>query len=76
MQLYTLTAVEKLAERYREKGGEVVTTREGVLLDNMVMHGEGLKVAVVTSKFLNEWNSAYSVRFYNKMPKKYAALIN
>lgn len=75
-KLYTMEAVDKLAEKYLAKGGEVITTREGVLLDDMLMHGEGLKTAVITSVFLNEWSSAYSVRFYNRLPKKYEALIN
>lgn len=72
---YTLSAVEKLQERYTSKGGAVCIVREGVLLDDMIMHGAGLKTAIITSVFLNEWNSAYSVRFYNKIPKKYEQYI-
>jgi len=75
MKLYTMEAVDKLAEKYTAKGGHVSTVREGVLLDDLVMHGDGLKTAVIKSVFLNEWSSAYSVRFYRNVPKKYEALI-
>lgn len=74
-KLYTLSAVEKLAEKYHAKGGQVVIVKEGVLLDDMVMLGEGLKTAIIKSVFLNEWSSAYSVRFYNRLPKKYESII-
>ena len=75
MKLYSLEAVDQLIARYIEKGGEVITTREGALLDDYVLQGEGLKTIVIQSKFLNSWSSAYAIRKYNKTPEKYIRLI-
>jgi hypothetical protein len=76
MKLYSLPAVTHLIEQYYNKGGEVTTTKEGTLLDDYVMHGENLKTAVVTARYLNSQSSAYTIRFYNKTPKKYQSLIS
>ena len=75
MQFYSLNAVENLAARYRDKGGKAVLVREGALLDDMVMYGDGLKTCVAMVQYLNDSSSAYTVRFYNKMPRKYAQMI-
>lgn len=74
MKLYSLDAVERLAQKYEDKGGRVIVTRVGTLLDDMVMLGEGLKTTVVTAVYLNSQSSAYKVRHYNSVPKKYATL--
>lgn len=76
MQLYTLTAVEKLQAHYIQKGGSVIVMQEGTLLDDILMRCEGLKTIVATAVFLSEWNSAYKVRQYNVMPKKYEKYTN
>ena len=73
--LYTLEAVQNLLDRYHEKGGQVITTHEGTLLDDYIAHGEGLKTTVITARYLNAWSSAYTIRKYNKTPKKYRDII-
>lgn len=74
MKLYSNHAVEKLEDRYKEKGGEVVVLKDGCLLKYglAIFKGDGLKSAVVRDIYLNSWSSAYSVRFYNELPKKYS----
>jgi len=75
-KLYSLEAVDKLTAQYLSKGGEVVVTREGALLDDLIMFGEGLKTTIITAVYLNEWSSAYSSKSYNRTPKKYLKFIN
>ena len=77
MKLYTNRAVELLAEQYQKKGGTVSIVEEGSLatFGLALFHGEGLKTAVVREKQLNEWSSGSVVRFFNKLPAKYAGLI-
>lgn len=75
MELYSLEAVEKLQNSYLSQGGEVVTLQEGTLLDDYMLFGHGLKTVIIQAVFLNEWSSAYKVRRYNKVPKKYASFI-
>lgn len=75
--LYSLKVVDKLFAKYTEQGGVITTLEEGVLGYGLtVCHGDGLKTAVVREVALNEWSSAHSIRFYNRMPKKYEKLIN
>ena len=73
--LYSCTAVEKLINQYAEKGGECYQIEEGSLgYGQMILYGDGLKTAVITEVYLNEWSSGHKIRMYNKMPKKYAEL--
>lgn len=75
-KLYTCEAVENLVQRYADKGGEVTEIEEGCLgYGFLILHGEGLKTAVVKEVYLNEWSSAHTIRMYNKCPKKYAKMI-
>jgi hypothetical protein len=75
--LYTCGAIKKLAQRYYEKGGEVTEIEPGSLGYGLtLMHGEGLKTAVVKEVYINEWSSGHKVRLYNKMPEKYRKMIN
>lgn len=73
MKLYTSGAVEKLANQYIDKGGEITTLKEGSLLGYglAVFSGLGLRNTIVQEVYLNEWSSAYKVRFYDRLPKKY-----
>lgn len=74
--LYSNTAIEKLYEKYIEEGGTITTLQEGTLGWGLtVMYGEGLKFAVVTEVYLNEWSSAHKIRMYNSPPKKYLKMI-
>lgn len=77
MTLYSSEAVEKLAEQYRAKGGELTPITEGSLLEYglAIFHGDGLKTAVIKEKYLNAWSSAYTCRLFNRMPKKYAEML-
>lgn len=75
-KLYSCSAVEKLINVYIEKGGEVTEIEEGSLgYGFLILHGEGLKTTVVKEVYLNEWSSGHTVRKYNKLPKKYAKII-
>lgn len=73
MTYYSLSAIDKLSAAYREKKGfccDVIS--DGVLgYGIMVLSAPGYKYAVVKEVPLNCWSSAHTVRFYNKLPKKY-----
>ena len=75
--MYDYKSVDKLVDKYYQKGGEVITIEEGCLLDYglAICFGDNLKTCIITEIYLNEWSSAYKVRFYNKCPKKYAKMI-
>lgn len=75
-KLYTCGAVEELIQRYVDKGGEVTVIEEGCLGYGLyILHGDGLKTAVIKEVYLNPWSSGQSIRMYNKCPKKYAKMI-
>lgn len=75
--LYALEAVEQTVNNWIEAGGEISTVEEGVLGWGLtICHGEGLKTAVITEVYLNEWSSAHKIRFYNEMPKKYRQMLD
>ncbi len=75
--LYSCTAIEGLAQKYYEKGGEVVEIIPGTLGFGLtVMHGEGLKTAVVTEIPITTQSSGHKVRLYNKMPDKYKKMLH
>lgn len=76
-RLYTNSAVQELANKYIEIGGEVWELEEGTLGWGLtVMVAKGYKTAVVQEVPLNEWNSAHKVRMYNRTPKKYQTAID
>lgn len=72
--LYDWESVKKLIDKYTEMGGEVHELT-GSLQDNYICTLAGYKSAVVREVYLNEWSSGLSVRFYNKLPKKYEEVI-
>lgn len=75
--LYSCTAVENLARRYYEKGGEVIEVVPGSIGYGItIMYGEGLKTTVVKEVYVNEWSSAHKIRTYKKMPEKYRQMLN
>lgn len=75
-KLYSCSTVQNLIGQYLEKGGEVLTIEEGCLGYGLtILQGEGLKIAVITEVYLNEWSSAHKIRMYNKCPKKYKKMI-
>ena len=75
--MYSSESVSKLVDKYYQKGGEIVTIQEGSLLDYglAICFGDKLKTCVINEVYLNEWSSAYKIRFYNKCPKKYDKMI-
>ena len=74
MKLYT--GILELEQKYLELGGESITVKEGCLGWGVtVFVASGYKSAVVTEVPLNCWSSAHKVRFYNRLPKKYAEAI-
>lgn len=76
--LYSVSAVEGLIARYLRYGGERLELREGVLGcgDIPLYDPNGkLKTYVITEIALNEWSSGHTIRGYNKMPKKYLAMV-
>ena len=76
MKAYGLKAVEALIEKYVEYDGEILTVQEGTLGYGLtICYGHGLKTAVITERYINEWTSAHTVRMYDKMPEKYRRLI-
>ena len=76
MTYYTLEACEKLIDQYAEQDGIIDIIDEGVLgLGLRICHGDGLKTAVIREVPRNEWTSWHTIRMYNKMPKKYAKMI-
>ena len=73
---YTLEACMNLSRKYYEQGGVIDEIEEGVLgLGLRICHGDGLKTAVIREVPRNEWTSWHTIRMYNKMPKKYAMMI-
>jgi hypothetical protein len=74
--LHTCDAVKKLIDKYIERGGEIYEIEPGSLgYGFMILTGDGLKTTIIKEIFLNEWNSAHTIRMYNKTPAKYAAII-
>lgn len=77
MSLYETKEVNKLIDKYLDKDGDFYVISDGCLLDYglAICTGYNLKTCIIKERYLNEWSSAYSVRFYNEMPSKYKKLI-
>lgn len=79
MKTYTLQACENYINKYvNEYGGELTIIEEGCLgLGNLILHSaKGKKSIVIKEVFVNTWVSTHTVKMYNKLPKKYAKLLN
>ena len=79
MTIYTQDACEDFIQKYvNDHGGDATTLREGCLgLGQVLLHGAPGKVTVLINEiYLNEWSSGHTVRRYQKMPKKYALLLD
>lgn len=77
-KLYSFKDVDNLIERYIKAGGEAVQTDEGSLgSGNWILFDTTgkLRSFVINEVYLNEWSSAHTIRGYNKLPKKYEALL-
>lgn len=76
MTLYSYKAVEELMNKYNDLGGEVYIIDEGCLAYGLViMVCDGYKCAIAKEVYINAWSSGQSIRFYNKLPKKYADIL-
>ena len=75
-KIYNSQAVDKIVDRYINRGGEIEVIKEGCLLEYglAICLGDKLKYFIIKEIYLNEWSSGYIVRFYNKLPKKYELL--
>lgn len=75
MKIYTYEAAKKLINKFLEAGGMVYTI-PGALVDNHIMTAPGYKIAIIKEKYLNEWSSGITCRWYNEIPAKYSAVID
>ena len=79
MKLYTIGFTQDFIDKYVEKGGEWLTIDEGCLgVGNVILFDTTgkLRSFVIKEVPLNVWNSAQSIRGYNKLPDKYVQMIN
>lgn len=73
---YDIESIEKLIAAYYERGGEVIEVIPGSLgYGTTICYGEGLKTAIIQEHYINCWSSGNTIHFYNKMPKKYAEML-
>ena len=76
MKLYSVSAVDRLIERYTENGGDVVQVKDGVLgHGTLILTGNGLKTTIIKEVYLNDSSSGHTARTYNEMPSKYKELV-
>lgn len=75
----TLAQVEDLISLYLEKGGYLVTLQEGSLGYGLTLLVDsddvGLKTFVIKEYSAGQWSCTHTVRGYNKMPAKYAKML-
>ena len=74
MTIYSLSACEKLIDRYVNKlGGFATVIEEGVLgLGKILLHrASGKKSVIISEVYLTANSSGHTIRKYNKLPKKY-----
>lgn len=79
MKLYNSEVVNGLIEKYERASGwfEIVDDRTVLLDFNVaILGGKDLRYCVIKDVFLNSWSSAYSIKFYNKLPKIYKKLLD
>lgn len=77
MKNLSTNAIEKLVDKYINKGGNVVELVGGVLgFGTTICFGDNLKCCIIQEVFESSWSSTHTIRFYNEMPKKYQSLLN
>jgi hypothetical protein len=73
---FTLSQVVSLIAQYIERDGELHQIEEGCLgYGFLICTAENSKTAIIQEYFINEWSSGHKVTMYNKIPKKYAQII-
>lgn len=65
-KIYTKKAVNELISSYESRGGDFINIKDSLIL----CFGKNLKTSVIT-----RYEQGYSVRMYNKTPKKYKYII-
>ncbi len=74
--IYSWSDAQRLIDKYAESGREYSGHYiPGVLVDSVIMTGDGLKTAIIKGVYLNEWSSGVTIRMYNKLPAKYARIV-
>jgi hypothetical protein len=74
--IYSLKAVQSLLEKYSAVDGEIIEAIEGTLgHGTTICTAHGKKSAVIQEVFINSWSSGHTITLYNKLPKKYEAMI-
>jgi len=72
MKHYSYKEVDKLIERYIEKGGEAIQLNEGVLgSGDWILTSDTLCSYVIKEVFVTSWTSTHTIRRYKTLPKKY-----
>lgn len=73
---YGCDQVQKLVNAYMEKGGIAYELEPGTLGYGLtVCIASGCKTAVIREQYENMWSSTHTIRFYNRIPLKYANMI-
>lgn len=78
MTLYGSSQIADLISYYFDHGGQVYYVVEGTLGYGLtVLHDSRnlLHGFIIQERYINEWSSSHTVRRYNKLPKKYAKMI-
>lgn len=69
--------IEELASKYRDLGGDVYDEAvPGTLgYGTTIMTATGYKSAVIREHPETTWGCYHTIRFYNRLPKKYRELV-
>lgn len=75
--MYTYQQIDKLINKYSQfENSEILQTREGILgSGDWICTAPNKKTAIIKEVFVNSWISTHTVKFYNKIPKKYLNII-
>ena len=77
MKKYGCAAVADLIDKYMECNGIAYELIPGTLGYGLtVCVAEGYKTAIIREQYVNMWECAHTVRFYNNIPRKYADMID
>jgi len=76
MKTYSNSIIEELIEIYIDQyHGEMTELQEGVLGYGVVLlTAPNKQHAIIRERYVNEWSSTHTIRFYKQLPKKYQLL--
>lgn len=76
---YSYKEVNELINKYLDRGGDFEELEEGLYTYGLAMlHAHPdlkLKTFIIQEVVLNEWSTAFTIRGYNKTPKKYEKML-